>query len=130
MSEELSNDELTCLAIAAHGENMLQIGRWEAPIQALVKRGLMRSIDKFNNVITPKGAEVAAGASLDDDEAFARKAIEVHNAQVEYKAVMEAAAQHLVRAAKKKQELTGQFPNQCAYDLAQQVLKRALEILG
>ncbi len=130
MPNDLTQDELTCLAIAAEGENMLQIGRWEAPIQSLVKRGLMRSIDKFNNVITPRGKEAAAKIGDGVDTRYAEVAIKVHNAQAEYNEHFETAAQELAKAVLKRQELTGQFPNQCAYGMAQELLARVLEILG
>lgn len=127
---DLTQDELTCLAIANEGECMLAIARWEQPIDHLVELGLMQRFDKFNNVITPKGREAIAKDIAQVDLAFATTAIDVHNAQTSYKNAMEFSAQQLANAARQKQLLTGQFPNKCAYDLAQEVLRRALEILG
>lgn len=123
---DLTQDELTCLAISAQGENMLAIGRWEKPIDRLVELGLLTRFDKFNHQITSKGKLEAERLLADTDDAYAKAAIDVHNAQTQYKLSMDQAAQQLVNAAKCKQLLTGQFPNQCAYGLAQEILQLAL----
>jgi hypothetical protein len=52
---DLTQDELTVLMIAAEGQSMMPIGRWEAPVESLVKQGLLRRADKFNNFITEAG---------------------------------------------------------------------------
>ncbi len=130
MPEELSQDELTCLAISNEGENMLAIGRWEKPIDRLVELGLLKRFDKFNHAITPKGKQVYAASMDVVDSSYAKLAIDVVNVKEKYQAAMEEAAQKLAEAAKHKQSLTGQFPNQCAYGLAQETLKRTLEIIG
>jgi len=120
---------LTCLAISAQGENMLAIGRWEKPIDRLVELGLLKRFDKFNHEITPEGKKEAAAQIDSVDDAYAKAAIDVKNAQTQYHGSMEQAAKHLADAAKCKQLLTGQFPHQCAYDLAQEVLQKALFLL-
>ena len=54
---DLSQDELTVLMIAVHGESMMAIGRWQKPIESLLQKGYMQSRggDNFNCVITPAG---------------------------------------------------------------------------
>ncbi len=51
----MTNDEMTVLMIAAEGESMIPIGRWEQPIRDLEARGLMHKQDAVNYVITDKG---------------------------------------------------------------------------
>ena len=51
----LTDDEYSVLLIAAEGESLAAIGRWEKPIDDLVEKGLLRRGDKFNNTITPEG---------------------------------------------------------------------------
>ena len=53
----LTQDEASVLMIAAQGQSLIAIGRWEKPIDSLVKRGLLHANDKFNNVITSKGRQ-------------------------------------------------------------------------
>ena len=52
---ELTEDEFTCLLLAAEGEYLAPIGRWKAPILALTSRGLMQKIDEVNYVVTEDG---------------------------------------------------------------------------
>jgi hypothetical protein len=61
----LSNDERAVLMIAAQGQYMIPIGRWELPIKALTARGYMRMLDAVNYVITPAG--LAASEAAEDD---------------------------------------------------------------
>jgi DNA-binding TFAR19-related protein (PDSD5 family) len=127
---ELTEDEITCLTIAGNGENMLAIARWEKPIDHLVELGLMRRLDKFNNLITANGKQVLEMALEGQHHEYTRLSNDVALAKQDYANEMEQAAQHLANATRVKQRLTGQFPNQAAYGLAQEALRRALEILG
>jgi len=52
---DLTQDEVTVLMIAAEGESMMPIGRWEAPVESLIKKGYLHRADKFNNYITDAG---------------------------------------------------------------------------
>ena len=38
----LSNDEMSVLMIAAQGQTMLPIGRWEEPTKSLAAKGFMK----------------------------------------------------------------------------------------
>ena len=62
----LSDDELVVLSIAAEGESMIPIGRWEEPVKRLVTLGYLWSADKFNNLITERGRK--RWAAEDDRE--------------------------------------------------------------
>jgi hypothetical protein len=53
----LSDDEFTVLMIAAEGQSMMPIGRWQEPVESLVAKGFLKEHDKFNCVITPTGRE-------------------------------------------------------------------------
>lgn len=63
---DLTQDELAVLLIAAEGESMMPIGRWEAPVASLVAKGYLHANDKFNNVITEAGRK-ACGKAEDDN---------------------------------------------------------------
>lgn len=67
---ELTQDEYSVLLIASSGEYMMPIGRWEAPVEALVKRGLLYRHDKFNNTITEAGKKAIAAREKVDDRAL------------------------------------------------------------
>ena len=61
----LTDDERSVLMIAAEGEYMIPMGRWEVPIKSLAARGYMRMLDAVNYVITPAG-RVASEAAEND----------------------------------------------------------------
>jgi hypothetical protein len=68
----LTDDELTVLTLAAAGESIAAIGRWEEPCDRLVSLGLLSRGDKFNNFITAAGRAAVEAAEAGEDEAFAR----------------------------------------------------------
>ena len=54
----LSEDDLIVLSLAADGERMIAIGRWEKPTEKLEALGYLEyAPDKFNAVITAAGRE-------------------------------------------------------------------------
>lgn len=61
----LTDDERAVLMIAAQGQYMIPMGRWEKPILSLAVRGLMRKLDDVNYVITEAG-RLASGDAEDD----------------------------------------------------------------
>jgi hypothetical protein len=69
----LSVDERAVLMIAAEGVPMIPIGRWEASVKALARRGLMQMLDAVNYVITAAG-QAALEAAEREDGAAIRKA--------------------------------------------------------
>jgi hypothetical protein len=75
----LTDDERTVLLIAAAGNPMLAIGRWEVPIRSLVASGLMARdasrADVENYVITEAGRKASAEteAAVDRDWIEARR---------------------------------------------------------
>ena len=127
---ELTDDEFVCLSLAGNGENMLAIGRWEKSIDHLVELGFMSRYDKFNHGITKTGRAALADHEKKVDGAL-KQALYGARQQVDtYRDQVEQAAQCLAGAARKKQELTSQLPNQAVYELGEAIKARALEILG
>lgn len=61
ISVPLTEDEYTLLLIAADGGSIAAIGKWEKPVEGLVRRGYMLAHDKFNHTITAAGKAVAEG---------------------------------------------------------------------
>lgn len=67
----MTNDEMTVLMIAAQGEAMIPIGRWEKPIRDLTAQGLMRKLDGVNYVITDEGRRAVKTEEQQRDGDFA-----------------------------------------------------------
>jgi F0F1-type ATP synthase membrane subunit b/b' len=128
----LSQDEAACLLIAAQGQSMLAVGRWKHPIKSLVMRGLMRSNDEFNNVITDAGR---AAIDAHEDEAD-KHLVEVANAIVGAKVAQadiakfaEQAAQLLAQAARASAAVTGDSLKAAAGKWLDVIRKRTVELL-
>ena len=126
---DLTQDELTVLLIAAEGESMAPIGRWEAPTLSLVAKGYLKSLDKFNNVITDDGR--AACSKADDDNA--RALITVNNAVVEGRQRAAARAQELAallaELATYSSSITGDDKVKSLREWSKVILGTALELL-
>jgi hypothetical protein len=71
----LTDDERVVLMIAASGQSMIPIGRWEGSIRALHARGFLQKLDEVNYAITPAGR--AASDAAEDDAV--RDVIKVNN---------------------------------------------------
>jgi hypothetical protein len=125
----LTQDELTVLMIAAEGESMMPIGRWEAPTRALVAKGYLLANDKYNNVITEAGRQAAEQA----DNANIRDMVKVNNDIVE--ARQKAAARGdeiaalLAELATYSASMTGDDKVKALRNWAKVVLEKALEII-
>jgi hypothetical protein len=74
ISTPLTDDEATVLQIAAQQGTIGAIGRWEAPVKSLVKRGLLQDMtgDFFNCQITEAGKSAVSGAEAEEDKALVR----------------------------------------------------------
>lgn len=92
---ELTDDERTVLMICDQGEALAAIGRWEQPVDHLVEMGLLQRGDKFNNFITDAGRKAIVEANEIVDDNFARTAVRLQNARVEYRNMGEDAARIL-----------------------------------
>lgn len=109
VTEALTSDERSVLEIAASGEPIAEIGRWEKPVLALEKRGYLEG-PKFNKCITAAG-EAAYRAQEAANDAQIGRYIEtvsrVATAQQEIAQLVEQAAALLATAALKTQEVRG-----------------------
>jgi hypothetical protein len=131
---DLSDDEFTVLRIAAQGESMMAIGRWQKPVESLLEKGLMQSRggDNSNCVITAAGRAVAKAAKEAEDAPF-RELIETGSkigaTQKGIRDFAEQAAQLLAKAAKASHGAVGDAPEYSAKKWSEVILQRALEIL-
>lgn len=126
---DLTEDERIVLTIAAKGQSMIAIARWEKPIDSLVAKGLMVRHDKHNNLITNAGREAIAE---DEDKPYRdllETGIKLRNAHEQARQSAEQAAQHLALAARAS-AATGNSPQYAAEQWAKVVLDRALELLN
>lgn len=110
---QLSDDEFTVLSIASQGESLADLGqfsRWSAPINSLLRRGLMIQKDKFNNVITPAGKTALEGHEKDQDKVIGRM-IEVSSqigaAQAKIRDMVNQVSDALVAIGKESNKVTG-----------------------
>lgn len=71
----LSDDEFTVLMIAAEGQSMMPIGRWQEPVESLVAKGFLKEHDRFNCTITATGREALRA----HDQGLTEKMIELAN---------------------------------------------------
>ena len=126
---ELTDDEFVVLQIMAQGQAVAAIGRWEKPLDALVDRGLARRLDKFNNIITTEGTKACAAREAGDDAALRGLIPQVATAQTAARGHVEAAAEHLARAAQASAPVTGDGVETALVTWNIEVLKRARELL-
>lgn len=127
---DLTQDELTVLLIAAQGESMMPIGRWEAPVENLVKRGYLARADKFNNYITPEGRAVAEAQDNANHKAVIEARNEVVGAQDKARARAEELAVLLAELATYSAAITGDDKMKALRSWGRIVLERAKEKLG
>lgn len=109
----LTDDEFTVLMIAAEGQSMMPIGRWQVSVESLSARGLLAGPDKFNQMITPAGREALKERDKEDDADY-RQILElgskVANGHQQYQQFIEQAAQALANAIKIATTVTGDSP--------------------
>jgi hypothetical protein len=133
---DLTQDELIVLLIAAEGESMMPIGRWEAPLRSLVAKGLMAPqsgahdpTGMFNCYITPEGRKACNKG--DDDNI--RALIGANNAVVDARQKASARAEELAvllaELATYSSSVTGDDKVEALREWARTILTRALELL-
>lgn len=126
----ITDDELTVLLIAAQGESMMPIGRWEKPVEALVAKGYLRANDRFNNVITPEGKAVLADREKQDDEVYRdilRMGNRVQNVRQQATSLVSEAAQKLAAAARISSQITGLTEKASVESWGRELIRSALE---
>jgi hypothetical protein len=132
----LTNDEKTILMIAASGQAMIPIGRWEKPTKALVERGYMAPrphpgdpTGHFNNFITDAGRLAIEQAEKDDFKDLIEVGAEFQRAQHKLTSHAEKIAQDLVSIARESAELQADPPHKALEKWSRVILERALAVL-
>jgi len=136
---DLTQDELTVLLIAAKDEPMMPIGRWRAPAESLIAKGLLQprphagdTTGFFNLRITAAGKAQAAQAKSDFDGQF-RTMIDVnnqiHHAQTQARAAAEQIAVQLVDLIELSIKVTGDDKVKVLREWSKVILTRALEMM-
>ena len=129
MTLVLTDDERTVLMIAAEGQSMMPIGRWEAPVEHLVEIGFLERHDKWNNLITTAGKQALEQVNDDIDTVAAKALITRHNAGVVYRERGEALAKQLVEMVRAA-AVTGDSSRTALNKCLQAIKDRALNLLG
>ncbi len=134
---DLTQDELAVLLIAAEGERMMPIGRWEAPAQSLLTKGyLQRNVSPqdpsgvYNLTITEQGRRACAEGE-DDMRALVGVVNETAQARRKIAAARaEELAVLLAQLATYSSSVTGDDKVKALRKWGKTVLERALELLG
>jgi hypothetical protein len=126
---DLTQDELTVLLIAAEGESIMPIGRWQGPVEALVAKGYLHANDRFNNVITDAGRKVCGKAEDDNVRAL----VDVNNALVVGRQKASDRAEELAillaELAAFSASITGDDKVKALREWAKVILERAMELV-
>ena len=135
--KDLSEDELTVLLIAARGEPMMPIGRWNLPAESLVARGLLKGATSpqdpsgmFNLRITATGRkEIERQDTVYDQQLgdVITKSRQINHVQNKARAAAEQIAVQLVDLAEMSSEATGDDKVTALRNWARIILERALE---
>jgi hypothetical protein len=133
---DLTQDELTVLLIAAEGERMMPIGRWEAPAQSLLTKGyLQRNVSPqdpsgmHNLTITSAGRKACAEGEDANMRALVGVGNEIVQAHRKTAARAEELAVLLVELATYSSSVTGDDKVKALRKWGKTVLERALELL-
>ena len=131
MSEAITDDEATVLMIAAEGEILAPIGRWEQPIKALHARGLMKMYNPWNYGIDDAGKAALADRekAIDEDlKAVLNGGNKIATVNASARVAAEESAKHLANAIRTSVIATGEKPEVCARNWMEAIIKRALEL--
>lgn len=126
---DLSQDELTVLLIAAEGESMMPIGRWEAPVESLVHKGYLRRVDRFNNYITDAGRKAAEETEKANFKAVINTNLNISDVQNQARARAEELAVLLAELSNYSAAATGDMPMTALRNWGKIILERAKELL-
>jgi hypothetical protein len=126
---DLTQDELTVLLIAAEGESMMPIGRWEAPVASLVAKGYLHSNDKFNNFITDAGRKAAEAQDNANIRELTETYYTVERSHEAARSRAEELANLLAELATYSSTITGDDKVKALREWARTILTRALEMV-
>ena len=134
---DLSQDELTILMIAATGEPMMPIGRWEAPAKSLVAKGFLKGRcspqdpeGMFNLHITPEGVTAAEKGEDDSYRAVLNVGATIQHEQTKARKHAEQIAVQLVDLAEAASRVTGESRIDALRQWAKVILERSLEMIN
>jgi hypothetical protein len=129
----LTNDDMSVLMIAARGEYMLAIGRWEGSVKSLAKRGLLKC-EMLNGgpqyTITDAGRQAMQQGDDENIRAMIGASASVGAAQKTVRDAAEVVAQSLAEVAKTSAPITGDTPETAARRWSTIILNRALDIIN
>ena len=128
----ITDDEFSVLMIAAEGQYMLAIGRWELPTRALEQRGLLKKeiiAGGPQYTITDAGREAIAAREQIETADLKALVNRVTTLIGGIRGDAERAAQYLAKAAKASEQVNGDAPEVAAKHWSESILVRALEIL-
>lgn len=129
----ITDDEFTCLMIAARGEYMLAIGRWEVSIKSLVAKGLMRSEHIAGGpqyTITKAGRDAITEREQEETRQLTAAGSNMVAAQRTARDLVETVAKALAECAKMSALVTGDTPETSARKWSPLILERALDIIN
>lgn len=132
MTSDLSQDEHTVLLIAAQGESLAPVGRWEIPVRSLAQRGYLKMLDSVNFVITATGQAAVQNQEAANDRALAQtieRCGEMAAVQKNIQGFAEQAANLLATAGKASAAVTGDDPSVAIDKWSEIIRKRAQDIL-
>jgi hypothetical protein len=128
----ITNDEATVLMLAAEGQFMLAIGRWEAPIKSLTEKGMLK-MEYLNGgpqfTITEAGQTACAEYELESTQQLALALGKTSTALSHIREIVEQAAQLLVSAAKESSRATGADTEIALHQWLGTMRRRALDLL-
>ena len=127
---DLTQDELTVLMIAAEGESMMPIGRWEDPVNNLVAKGYLKRNDKFNNYITTEGRKALNRDQIETTKARIETTNQIVDGREKARRLAEKIAGQLVELANLSNKVTGDNQIEALERWSRLILARALELLN
>lgn len=130
---DLTDDEFTILMIAAQGEYLAPIGRWQEPILSAASRGLLKKLNDVNYVITDAGKQAIKERDQQDDQALrgaylgvAKKMDTAATTQASIQEFIRQAADLLAQAARASSLVTGDAPAVSAQRWGEVIVQEAL----
>src|SRR5712671_5672839 len=136
---DLTQDEITVLLIAAKGEPMMPIGRWRAPAESLIAKGLIQPRPHtgdptgfFNLCITAAGKAQAAQEESEFDgqlRTMMTVRTQINHAQNQARATAEQIAVQLVDLTELSVKVTGDDKVKALREWSKVILTRALEMM-
>ncbi len=136
---DLTQDEITVLLIAAKGEPMMPIGRWRAPAEKLIAKGLLQPRPHagdptgfFNLCITAAGKAQADQEESDFDgqlRTMMTVQTQINHAQNHARAAAEQIAVQLVDLTDLSIKVTGDDKVKALREWSKVILTRALEMM-